>query len=174
VEAFNSLLSQKNEIAENYRICLDAITDDSQYLKRIAVLDALSKQYGTDVAGFLAALSKRPDNPTEISKKYDSTIEAYNAVQEEKKQLNSKVALCAAKRVRVKAFLAELKKRKAPLVEFDPLVWQATVSEMVINADMTVLFKFRDGTELPWTIETGIHQYKKRDKAKSPSEQVAE
>lgn len=174
VEAFNSLLAQKDEIAANYKLCLDAITDDSEYLKRIAALDTLSKQYGTDVAGFLAALSKRPDNPAEISKKYDSTIEAYNAVQEEKKQLNSKVALCAAKRVRVKGFLAELKKRKAPLVEFDPLVWQATVSEMVINADMTVLFKFRDGTELPWTIETGVREYKKRDTTMSLSEQETE
>ena len=174
VEAFNNLLVHKDEIAANYKLCLDAITDDSEYLKRIAMLDTLSKQYGTDVASFLAALSKHPDNPTEIGKKYDSTIEAYNAVQEEKKQLNSMVALCAAKRVKVKNFLTELRKRKAPLVEFDPLVWQATVNEMVVNADMTVLFKFRDGTELPWTIETGVRQYKKRDKAKSLSEQEAE
>ena len=163
VEAFNSLLSQKNEIAENYRICLDAITDDSAYRKRIVLLDKQCQQVSGDIAGILTVLSKSTGKREEKNKQYDKRIEDYNALQEEKRQLNSKIALCAAKRIKVKNFLAELKKRKCPLVQFDPLVWQATISEMVINADMTVLFKFRDGTELPWTIETGVRQYKNRD-----------
>jgi len=168
VDAFNSLLAQKDEISANYKLCLDAITDDSEYRKRITIVDKQCQQLGVDVAAYLAALSKRPDNQDEINKKYNACIEQNNALQEEKRQLNSKIALCAAKRIKVKNFLAELKKRKAPLVAYEPLVWQATVSEMVINADMTVLFKFRDGTELPWTIETGVRQYKKREKIADP------
>lgn len=168
VDAFNSMLAHKDEITANYKLCLDAITDDSEYRKRIATVDTQCKQLGVDVAAYLAALSKCPDDKDEINKKYNACIEQYNTLQEEKKQLNSKIALCAAKRIKVKGFLAELKKRKTPLVAFDPLVWQATVSEMLINADMTVLFKFRDGTELPWTIETGVRQYKKREKIVDP------
>ena len=164
VEAFNSLLAHKDEITANYKLCLDAITDDSEYRKRIAIVDEKCKQLGDNVAGILVALSKCTGDRTDKNQQYDTRIEQYNALQEEKQQLNSKIALCAAKRIKVKNFLAELKKRKAPLVAYDPLVWQATVSEMVIHADMTVLFKFRDGTELPWTIETGVRQYKKRDK----------
>ena len=164
MEAFNSLLSHKEEIAENYKLCLDAITDDSEYRKSIAALDKQGQQVSGDIADILAALSRCTDNREEKNQQYNTRIEQYSVLQEEKRQLNSKIALCAAKRIKVKGFLAELKKRKAPLVEFNPLVWQATVSEMLINADMTVLFKFRDGTELPWTIETGVRQYKKRDK----------
>lgn len=164
VDAFNSLLAQRDEIAANYKLCLDAITDDSEYRRRIAEVDKECVQLGDEVSAYLSSLSKRPDEREAINKQYTACIERYNALQDEKKELNSKVALCAAKRIQIKSFLSELRKRKTPLVQFDPLVWQATVSEMVINADMTVLFKFRDGTELPWTIEPGVRQYKKRDK----------
>lgn len=164
VDAFNSVLARRDEIAANYKLCLDAITDDSEYRRRIAEVDKECGLLGDEVSAYLASLSKHPDEREVINKQYTDCIERYNALQDEKKELNSKVALCAAKRIQIKSFLAELRKRKTPLVEFDPLVWQATVSEMVINADMTVLFKFRDGTELPWTIETGVRQYKKRDK----------
>jgi site-specific DNA recombinase len=164
VDAFNSLLARRDEVAANYKLCLDAITDDSEYRRRIADVDKECVQLGDEVSAYLSSLSKCPDEREAINKQYTACIERYNALQDEKKELNSKVALCAAKRIQIKSFLAELRKRKTPLVEFDPLVWQATVSEMVINADMTVLFKFRDGTALPWTIEPGVRQYKKRDK----------
>ena len=109
VEAFNSLLSHKEEIAENYKLCLDAITDDSEYHKRITAIDEEGKQLGNVASASLAVLSKQPDNGTEINKQYNSSIEKYNALQEEKMHLNSKIALCLAKRVKVKAFLAELR-----------------------------------------------------------------
>ena len=41
--AFNSLLSRKEEIAENYAFCLDAITDTSAYQAR---LDAINRECG--------------------------------------------------------------------------------------------------------------------------------
>lgn len=164
VDAFNSLLASRDEIAANYKLCLNAITDDSEYRRQIAEVDKKCEQLRDEVSAYLAKLSKHPDEREEINKQYHACIGRYNALQDEKIELNSKVALCAAKRIQIKSFLAELRKRKTPLVEFDPLVWQATVSEMVINADMTVVFKFRDGTELPWTIDTGVRQYKKKDK----------
>jgi hypothetical protein len=164
VDAFNSLLASRDEIVANYKLCLNAITDDSEYRRHIAEVDKKCEQLRDEVSAYLAKLSKRPDEREEINKQYHACIGRYNALQDEKIELNSKVALCAAKRIQIKSFLAELRKRKTPLVEFDPLVWQATVSEMVINADMTVVFKFRDGTELPWTIDTGVRQYRKKDK----------
>ncbi len=159
VEAFNSLIAHKDEIAANYKLCLDAITDDSEYRKRITKVDKECQRLGDDVAAFLSSISQ-----DKRDKQYEACIEHYTSLQDEKKELNSKIALCAAKRIQVKSFLSKLNKRKTPLVEFDPLLWQATVSEMVINSDMTAIFKFKDGTELPWTIETGVRQYKKRTK----------
>ena len=48
--------------------------------------------------------------------------------------------------------------------EFDPLVFQATVNYIKVNSDCTVIFVFRDGTELSWTIQNGVRKYAKRKK----------
>ena len=86
----------------------------------------------------------------------------YDALQQEKQDVSAQIALCAAKRVQVGAFLAELEKRKTPLTKFDPLVWQATLNYMKVHPDCTVTFVFRDGTEVSRPIEPGVRQYKKR------------
>jgi len=72
--------------------------------------------------------------------------------------------LCAAKKSQVKSFLKILKKQKAPLTQFEPLLWQAAVNHMIIYHDMTVKIILRDGSELPWTIERGVRSYVKQAK----------
>ncbi|MDD3860355.1 MAG: hypothetical protein PHW83_09175, partial [Bacteroidales bacterium] len=94
------------------------------------------------------------------------TVE-YETLEKEQQELNSKIALCAAKKVQVRGFLQLLKKQKKTLVEFDPLVWQAAVHYMTIYEDCMVKFVFRDGTELPWVIDPGVKTYKKKKAVKS-------
>lgn len=165
VDAFNSLLARKNEIAQNYEECLAAITDDSTYKHRLAKIE----EYCTDLAARmhdnLTRESRMMDDCGEdspLQKEHDEITAKYEALQKEQQELTSKIALCAAKKVQVRGFLQLLKKQKKALVEFDPLVWQAAVHYMVINEDCTVKFVFRDGTKLPWVIEPGVKAYKKR------------
>jgi len=90
--------------------------------------------------------------------------EVYEMVQEEfrrRRELSSAIAMCAAKRVQITGFLAELKKHDVPLLEFDERVWQAALHHMKVFSDCKVLFVFRDGTELPWTVECGVRKYAK-------------
>ena len=162
VAAFNSLLSRKEEIAENYAFCLDAITDTSAYQAR---LDAINRECGelsTLINALLQKGSKQSGSLQEINRQYEEYVARYDALQQEKQDVSTQIALCAAKRVQVGAFLAELEKRKTPLAKFDPLVWQATLNYMKVNPDCTVTFVFRDGTEVSRPIEPGVRQYKKR------------
>ena len=105
------------------------------------------------------------DSP--LKKERDEITLEYETLQKELQELNSKIALCAAKKVQVRGFLQLLKKQKKALVEFDPLVWQAAVHYMTIYEDCTVKFVFRDGTELPWVIDPGVKTYKKRKMVES-------
>ena len=162
VAAFNSLLSRKEEIAENYAFCLDAITDTSAYQAR---LDAINRECGelsTLINALLQKGSKQSGSLQEINRQYEEYVARYDALQQEKQEVSTQIALCAAKRVQVGAFLTELEKRKTSLSKFDPLVWQATLNHMRVNPDCTVTFVFRDGTEVSRPIENGVRQYKKR------------
>ena len=162
VAVFNSLLARKTELAENYALCLNAITDTSAHESR---LDAINRECGelsTLINALLQQGSKQNGSMQEINQRYEEYVARYDALQQEKQGVSAQIALCHAKRVQVGAFLAELEKRKTPLTEFDPLVWQATINYMKVNPDCTVTFVFRDGTELTRPIEPGVRQYKKR------------
>ena len=162
VAAFNGLLARKTEIVENYALCLDAITNTSAYQAR---LDAINRECGelsTLINALLQKGSKQSGSLQEINRQYEEYVARYDALQQEKQEVSAQIALCAAKRVQVGAFLAELEKQKMPMVKFDPLVWQATLNHMKVNSDCTVTFVFRDGTEVSQPIEPGVRQYKKR------------
>lgn len=62
--------------------------------------------------------------------------------------------MCTAKRNQMKAFIKEPKKQEQLLTEFDKSLWCATLNTMVIKSEHEVVFQFKDGTELPWTIES--------------------
>ena len=170
VDAFNSVIARKDEIAHNYEECLAAITDDSACQARLVEVEGLCTGLAARMKGVLSRESGMLDDCGEdspLQKERDEITTKYEALQKEQHELTSKIALCAAKKVQVRGFLQLLKKQKKALVEFDPLVWQAAVHYMVINEDCTVKFVFRDGTELPWVINPGVKSYKKRKTVES-------
>ena len=131
-------------------------------------MDALCTGLAAKMRDNLARESRMVDECEEdspLKQERDEITAEYEALQSEYQELNSKIALCAARKVQVRGFLQLLKQQKKALVEFDPLVWQAAVNYMVINEDCTVKFFFRDGTELPWKIDPGVKSYKKKRKA---------
>lgn len=165
VEAFNSLLARKDEIAQNYEMCMAAITDDTAYRTRLAEVDEICSKLSTRMRDNLTRESRlvdEYDGDSPLKKERDEITAEYEVLQKEYQELNSKIALCAARKVQVRGFLELLKQQGTVLIEFDPLVWQAAVNYMVINEDCTVKFVFRDGTELPWRISPGIKSYKKK------------
>lgn len=89
--------------------------------------------------------------------KYNEYVERYDKLQKRRCELSSVIAMCAAKRVQISGFLSELKKHETPLSEFDERIWQAALHHMKIFTDGKILFVFRDGTELPWTVDCEVH-----------------
>jgi len=164
VDAFNSIIARKGEIAENYEMCLAAITDDGEFKQRLSEVDEVCTGLAARMRENLSRESRMVDDwgdESPLKKERDEITAEYETLQKEHQELTSKIALCAARKVQIRGFLQLLKKQKKVLVEFDPLVWQAAVHYMVINEDCTVKFVFRDGTELPWTIDPGVKAYKK-------------
>lgn len=49
--------------------------------------------------------------------------------------------------------------------EFDDIVWNAVLDHMTIYSDCKVVFIFRDGTELPWTIKKEVRGYERAEKS---------
>ena len=106
--------------------------------------------------------SKQRGGSEDTNARYEQYMSRHEELQQEKLELAKQISLMAAKRLLVNAFLEELEKHDGPLTAFDPLVFQATINYVTVNADCTVTFLFRDGTETTQTIQKGVRQYVRR------------
>lgn len=163
VVAFNRLIRRRAEIEENYRLCLDAITDTSEFERRLDELDKASAETQTLIRALMVESGRSADGKG-IAARYEDYEGRLDAIAKEKQELDMKIAERSLKRTQVTAFLMELKKYDQPLKEFDPLVWQATINHARVDKDCTITFFFRDGTEVKAKIKNGVRQYRRRFK----------
>ena len=163
MDVINGLVKRRAEIEENYRLCLDAITDTTEYERQLEELNKGSAEVQTLIRSLLIESSKSADGES-IAARYEEYEGRLDTIAKLKQELDMKIAACSLKRTQVTAFLAELRKHDHPLTEFDPLVWQATVNHARVDSDCTITFVFRDGTEVKAKIKNGVREYHKRAK----------
>jgi len=161
ITAFNKVLKRKTEIKENYRLCLDAITDTSEYEEQIKQINKGCAEVNTLIETLLYKNGKMAGGESAVEKfeEYQGRLDKFARLKQE---LDLKIAACHSKRILVEAFLAELEKHDAALTEFDPMVWQSCVNFATVNADCTITFTFRDGTEITTEIENPIRPYNRK------------
>lgn len=163
VEVFNGLIKQKKEIEENYRLCLDAITDTTEYELQMEKLDKEATEVQALIRSLLIEYGRSADS-NDIAAQYEEYEGRLDTIARLRQELDMKIASCGLKRTQITAFLMELKKHDHPLSEFDPLVWQATVNHARVDHDCNIVFCFRDGSEVKTKIRNGVRQYRKRSK----------
>ncbi len=86
---------------------------------------------------------------TEYQRRYNTLVERYDKAKNRLAEVSKTISMRNAKRQELERFLRVLKKQDGLLTKFDEDLWLATVHQMVVKE---VLFIFKDGTELPWTI----------------------
>ena len=77
------------------------------------------------------------------------------------KDLSDKIAALESTRRQAKRYLLTLTGRDEPMAEFDPLAWQAIVHHATVEADRTITFTLRNGSEEKATVESGVRPYRK-------------
>jgi site-specific DNA recombinase len=90
----------------------------------------------------------------EYNRRYSGYVVRYNELQARRQELNNDITMLHARRNQMKAFIKELSKQERLLTEFDESLWAATLNAMVVKSAEEVVFQFKDGTELPWRLES--------------------
>jgi hypothetical protein len=90
----------------------------------------------------------------EYNRRYSGYAARYNELQARRQELNNEITMRQARRSQMKAFIKELSKQEKLLAEFDESLWAATLNAMVVKSDKEAVFQFKDGTELPWRLES--------------------
>jgi DNA invertase Pin-like site-specific DNA recombinase len=153
IEAFNSLIDNKEEILANYYEIIKKITDSSKEEVEIEKIEIESQVLQTSIERLISQNARTTIDQAEYVKKYNALVENHNNLQKTMHTLLRDIDKKKAKRNLMKAFLKTLKEQKEILTEFDEKIWSATLNFVEVKSNKILVFNFKDGRELPWSIE---------------------
>lgn len=148
VEAFNSLLENKEEILKGYEEIIQALTDTTK-------LDKESSKLQSELEVVIEMLKRCVEenahtalNQEEYEERYKALAERYESIKEEIEGINEKRLERSAKKENIVEFIKELEVKESLITEFDEGLWLGTVEKVVVNTEEKITFIFKNGIEL--------------------------
>ena len=165
ISVFNGLIVRKDEILDNYRLCLNAITDTTELDRQLDATISACEEIQILIRSLLIDGGKKADG-TAVTQQYEEYTARFEENARRREELEEQIRTVTTKRTQIERYLRALEENGDPLEVFDPLVWQAAVDHVVIGKDCTVTFVFRDGSEVKSIIASGVRKYTRRNQGR--------
>lgn len=81
--------------------------------------------------------------------RYDEYVRAYDAVAEKMKKLQAERQARLEQAEALDGYLISLIKQETPCLQFDDFLFKTAVDRITVCMDGVLLFRFKDGTEVP-------------------------
>jgi len=92
--------------------------------------------------------TKTAQDQVEFNRRYDELSTQYESEKNDLDKAVEKRAYKQAQKIKMKAYLEEIKKADNYLPEWSNDVWMIMVEKAIVNRDKTITFKFTSGTEI--------------------------
>ncbi len=155
VEAFNSIIQNRDEILANYEQIVEKTINTKAQEKECNKIDEECTAIEAVIEKLISENARNVIDQNEYNEKYTTYAARYNELQNRRQEINREIAMCRAKHNLMKAFIEELKVQDHLLEGFEERLWCATLNAMVVKSERDVVFQFKDGMELEWTINKG-------------------
>lgn len=146
--AFNLLFVKRDALLEDCRLIQNTLTDCTaidteldELLREIEVVAELTQKCVEENA-------RNAQNQDEYMARYNGYVERYEALKNKVTAFQSQRAERQAKADRIGAFMFQLQERDLPLEDFDDLIWQATIDQVIVHTDGRLVFRFQNGIEI--------------------------
>lgn len=152
VEAFNSILKNKDEILQGYEAIIQALTDTSKLDKESDKLQSEMEIVTDMLRKCVEENAHSVLNQEEYEEKYKNLAEKYESIKKGLEGIDEKRLERRTKKESILAFVKELEQREGLLTEFDEELWKGTVEKVLVHTDEKITFVFKDGMEIEWNI----------------------
>lgn len=152
IDSFNSLISNKAEILTNYKAIIHSLTDTTTMDKKAELLQGEYTVVTELLKKCVEDNAHQAQDQIEYQKRYFGLVERYDSVKREISEIDEARLERNTKRGKIEAFLLTLEEREGLISEFDENLWLRTVESVTINSYHDVVFTFKDGLQLDWTI----------------------
>lgn len=151
VDAFNSLISNKDEILQAHADIIEALTDTAALDREFAKLQSEQDMVMGLMQKYVEENTHAALDQEEYLRRYGALLERYEAVKVGLARIAGQRQERAAKRGNVLRFLEKLEQSNL-LTDFDEALWYITMDTVTVHSEHEILFAFKDGTKLTWTI----------------------
>ncbi len=149
VRAFNMVLGDKSAYIAQFEEMLPLLADTSALESRLAEAhDALDTITGR-MRRFMAENTQQVQNQAEYEQRWNEMNDERTKTIKRVENIKSEITQSVARKSKISRYLEELRQVGDIVAGFDENLWQATVESITVNADKTLVFTFRDGTEIP-------------------------
>lgn len=152
IEAFNSIIENKEEVLNTYDEIIVQITNFNIQEQENLKIDKECKSIESEIERLIAQNARSLIDQKEYTRQYSAYAAKYNELQKRYQELSTEIARLKARRNQMKVFMTELKKQKTLLTEFNESLWATTLKAVVIKSKREIIYQFKHGTELPWSI----------------------
>lgn len=152
IGAFNSCIKNRKEIIDNCVMAISEILDTSKLEKQAAELSE-------ECAVVTELIRKCVDENAHISvdskvyaEKYELLADRYAKAKDKLDETETEIANRNSRKNMIAAFLDKLEKQEHLITDFDTGLWNAMIESMTIYSKEHIVFKFKGGTEIKWSI----------------------
>lgn len=92
----------------------------------------------------MPARAPRTDQ-NEYNNKYESLKERYDKINEKLSKIESLKLEIKMKKSKAEIFIESLKRQSCLLTEFDERLWYSLIEKVIVNADGSMNFEFKNG-----------------------------
>ena len=91
-------------------------------------------------------------DPKVYAEKYEFLADRYAKAKDKLDKTETEIANRNSRKNMIAGFLDELEKQEHLITEFDTGLWNAVIESMTIYSKEHIVFKFKGGTEIKWSI----------------------
>ncbi|WP_010244524.1 recombinase family protein [Acetivibrio cellulolyticus] len=147
VTAVNKLISNKDEILENFEVIKHTIfdvtaleTEHSEMKEEMSVVAGLIQKCVNENA------QTRLDQK-EYKQRYEGLVSRFEVAKARFNEIGEHQQKIKVRRERVEAFLCRLKEQDELIAEFDERLWHTLVETVTVFSEEDIWFTFKDGSE---------------------------
>ncbi len=91
-------------------------------------------------------------DPKVYAEKYEFLADRYAKAKDKLDKTETEIANRNSRKNMIAAFLDELEKQEHLITDFDTGLWNAVIESMTIYSKEHIVFKFKGGTEIKWSV----------------------
>ena len=148
LDAFNTLVSDKERLLDECRTMQAALTDTGSLDSEISALLSEMEVVAELTKRCIEENSTTAQNQAAYLERYNGLAERYETAKAKLEQLQAAKAQREAKAEDIGGFMFELAEYGEPITEFDDRLWLTVIDTVTVHRDGRMTFKFQTGHEI--------------------------